>query len=142
MTAEETDKLFQLLEIYFPNSPKVKSKKLKSAWLLVLEPYEPDEVKRALIEQLRESRFFPDPQAVAVRCKLPSLVEQPEPADSVQEDYSREFNAMMAWLGPWHEEWTKKLHSLGLPTLGEARSAGMSVPEWNKLLDKSGVWTL
>ena len=67
MTKEDIDRLFRLLEIYFPNSPKVRNNTLKSAWLLVLEPFDPSEVKKSLVSQLRESKFFPDPQSIAVR---------------------------------------------------------------------------
>ena len=134
MTAKDVDGLFQLLEIYFPNSSKAKNKTLKSAWLLVLEPFPPEEVKRALAEQLRESRFFPDPQAVAVRCKLPPHAKQPNSATSIGTDYSKEFNAMMAWLGPWYEEYKKALHSHGLPTAIEARLGGILVSDWSEMV--------
>lgn len=134
MTAKDVDGLFQLLEIYFPNSPKVKSKTLKSAWLLVLEPFPPEAVKRALAEQLRESRFFPDPQAVAVRCKLPPRTEQPAHTDSTQGDYSKELNAMMTRLGPWYEAYKKALHDHGLPTAVEAKLSGISVLDWREMV--------
>ncbi len=68
MTKADIDNLFLLLEIYFPNSHKPKDKKLKNAWALVLEPYTPEDVRTALVEHLRTSTFFPDPQTIAVKC--------------------------------------------------------------------------
>lgn len=134
MTANDIDRLFQLLEIYFPNTSRTKSRQLKNAWLLILEPYDPEEVKKALTEQLRENRFFPDPQSVAVRCKLPPQTEQPENTASVGADYSKEFTAMMARLGPWHREYKKALHDQGLPTAIEAKLSGMPFSSWCKMV--------
>lgn len=134
MTTKDVDGLFQLLEIYFPNSPKAKSKTLKSAWLLVLEPFPPEEVKRALAEQLRENRFFPDPQAVAVRCNIPPQAKQQDSAAGTGTDYSKELNAMMDRLGPRYEKYEKALHDHGLPTAVEAKVRGIPVSKWCEMV--------
>lgn len=84
MTRNDIENLFALLQIYFPNSGKPKDKRLKSAWLLVLEPFSPEAVKTALAEHLRESTFFPDPQAIATRCPA-----APKAAASLQPDAER-----------------------------------------------------
>lgn len=75
MTKSDIDNLFALLEIYFPNSQKTRNRQIKSAWALVLEPYDPKSVKSALVEHLRESKFFPDPQAIAVKCAMSTGVK-------------------------------------------------------------------
>lgn len=79
MTKDDINGLFELLRIYFPNAGKTADNRLKAAWLLVLEPYEPQDVKRAVVEQLRSSPHFPDPQSIAVRC---SRAEGTQRADS------------------------------------------------------------
>lgn len=71
MTAKDIDDLFDLLRLYFPNSPKTGSSTLKKAWLLILEPYSRGDVKQALLRLLRENEYFPDPQKIAVLCPAP-----------------------------------------------------------------------
>lgn len=74
MTKQDTENLFALLAIYFPNNPRVRDARLKSAWHLLLEPFSAADVKKAVVECLRESSFFPDPQTVAAKCR-PAAVE-------------------------------------------------------------------
>ena len=68
MTEKDMDGLFDLLKLYFPNSPKTGSNTLKKAWLLILEPYGRGDVKQALLKLLRANEHFPDPQKIAALC--------------------------------------------------------------------------
>lgn len=76
MTKQDTENLFALLAIYFPNSKNVRNARLKSAWHLLLEPYSPADVKKAVVECLRESSYFPDPQSVAQKVRARAEARQ------------------------------------------------------------------
>ena len=78
MTREDTDRLFELLSIYRPNDPHAQDKTLRSAWALVLEPYFVEDVRVAVAEYFRESKFWPDVTDIAVRCPKQETERQPE----------------------------------------------------------------
>lgn len=77
MTEKETDGLFALLKIYFPNARQLAQPMVKRAWYLMLAPYAYSDVKEATLSALRRKpKFFPDPQEVAALC--PPLPEKNE----------------------------------------------------------------
>jgi hypothetical protein len=71
MSRTDIDRLFELLKIYFPRHQNVTKENLtlRSAWFLLLEPYDPTAVKQAVVEHLRHSTNFPDPQEIAILCE-------------------------------------------------------------------------
>ena len=54
-------------------------------------------------------------------------------------DYSKEYAAMMKWLGPWQEKHVEVLHSRGLPTAVEAKLAGIPFAEWCRMVKEAEV---
>lgn len=78
MTKEDTARLFDLLSIYRPNDPHAQDKTLRSAWALVLEPYAPEDVRVAVAEYFRESKYWPDVTDIASRCPQPTAPPEPE----------------------------------------------------------------
>lgn len=58
MDRAEVDKLFLLLEQFYPNIKPSDEKKL--AWYLALKPYTYADVRAAAVEYVREGKFFPD----------------------------------------------------------------------------------
>lgn len=141
MTRNDIDRLFQLLAIYYPTSPKVRSEITKQSWFLVLEPFDPEDVKKALVLHMQTSKHFPFVQEISTRCKLPAT-EPTESTAGIGTDYANDVACMMEWLGPWHEKWEEKLHGLGLPTFGEAVASGMTTAEWNHMMEEAGVLEL
>lgn len=131
MTKEDIGHLFELLEIYFPNSRKTHDKVLKNAWLLLLEPFAPETVKTALVEQLQSNRNFPDPQAVAVRCRE----KVPKDMPLVDQCVHSELKSIA-----WQTEWHKTLKEKGLPTMRDALAQGMTLNQWRRLLEEAGAW--
>ena len=134
MTAKDIDDLFDLLRLYFPNSPKTGSSTLKKAWLLILEPYGRGDVKQALLRLLRENEYFPDPQKIAALCPaLPELDRGRSGGDAAARDYRR-------YMGPLLERFEAvkaRRRRAGVPaTIVEARKAGLSDREWGALLEE------
>lgn len=58
MDRNDTDRLFTLLEQFWPNKRAGENK--KRAWALALEPYEYTDIKTAAISYARCHKFFPD----------------------------------------------------------------------------------
>lgn len=83
MTYTDIENLFKYLAIHFENNPKVHSKLHKNAWFELLEPFDPADVKVALLQCMREKKYFPDPQEVAVKCQIaePGIKAPPTPAE-------------------------------------------------------------
>lgn len=132
MNRSNVNGLFELLRIYFPNNKKLDSETLKSAWLLLLEPYSTDIVRKAVVDALRESTNLPDPQKIAVKCEAIEPAERPSPSIENQSDY--------VWMIPYirklaaavTEQEADEIHAAGLLTWGEAEAKGADFREWNR----------
>ena len=133
LSRDEIGKLFELLRIYFPNAKKLGDERLKSAWLLLLEPYRPETVRQAVVAALRESVNLPDPQKIAVRCQALEPAEEPaKPPEPRGEG--------LAWMAPYirrlaarcSEREADKLHAAGRLTWPEAEAAGMDFSAWSR----------
>lgn len=131
MTRADIDSLFELLRLYRQGDRRADSEKLRKAWLLVLEPYAPADVKQALLTYLRRSKFWPDPSEIAILC--PPLPEEspPSPASAAP----RRANAPL-W--DWWQQHRDSLHRAGLPTAAEHRAKGGSIRDYYTLLEQSG----
>lgn len=136
MTAKDIDDLFALLKLYFPNSPKTGSKKLKNAWLLVLEPYGRGDVKQALLKLLRTNAYFPDPQKIAALCPPPpeeNRQKKPPQVSQLELEEMRKFRAKWDRLVALRRE-------AGIPaTIREALAAGMVEEDWLDILAERGL---
>lgn len=135
MNRKDMDNLFELLEIYFPNSKKTRNKTLKSAWFLLLEPFDPETVKQALVDQLRENKFFPDPQSIASRC--PPVLNKVGGYNNWwrQPSWQRQ-RKLLDKYAELAEKWRK----CGIPsTLEEARSSGLSAEDWDRMTTECGL---
>lgn len=132
MTKQDMDGLWKLLGIYRPKDPRLEDKTLKAAWLLVLEPYSPDDVRQAVAAYFRGSGFWPDVSDIATRCPPPP-----------EQDAVLERSASTGRADPrvreWWEEFRAGLRAAGLPTASEAKAQGMTAAEWGKLLEEAGL---
>lgn len=90
MTRPDIENIWKLLAIFRPGDKRIKDEKLKSAWLLVLEPYTPQEVKAAVAAYFRESGYWPDVSDIAMRCpKLAAAKEMTDTEIRIREDLER-----------------------------------------------------
>lgn len=129
MTLEDTKNLFeQLLSKYFQNHPKLKDPAQVEVYHDLLEPYSPPTVKTAVLQCLREKRFFPDAAEVAVQC---SRLEAPQDR-AVRQDT----DWLLRW---WETEQLPKHRAAAVPTLAEALDQGMTVAEYNQLCKEAGL---
>lgn len=60
MDSREMDRIWTLLSKCRLGDAHLQDGDLKMAWLLVLEPYEYDDVKQAVAAHFRASKFWPD----------------------------------------------------------------------------------
>lgn len=131
MTREDTDRLFELIGIFRPSDPKLNDKRLRSAWALVLEPYDVDEVRAAVAEYFRTKKYFPDVTDISSRCR------QPEKPIRVQMPDEQKY---MEKTKKWADEWHRELREKGLPTLREAMAQGKTPWQWAQELERAGAW--
>lgn len=134
MTRDDTEKLFELLAIYFPNNQKARSKTQISAWHLLLEPYATDTVRQAVVEQLRENVNFPDPQKIAVRCEYISPREKK--IDFVSDKLKRSESVRLRLVEEYHQRLRKGLTDCGVP---DYDGAGVPYAKWRKEAEEAGI---
>lgn len=137
MTDQEMEGLWALLEIYYPGSPKLRDRKLRAAWKLVLEPYPPEDVKQALLTHLRGSRNFPFVQELAMTCPQPQGAV-PAPTHS-HTDRSMERQAR--WSVRYHQRLEEQLRARGLPSEQEAKEQGENYVAWSRRVEAAGIDT-
>lgn len=132
MTKQDMDGLWKLLGIYRPKDPRLEDKTLKAAWLLVLEPYDPADVKSAVAAYFRGSKYWPDPSDITTRCPPPpeqdAVLERP--ASTGRADTK---------VREWWEDFRTRLLAAGLPTASEAKAQGITAAEWCAMLDTAGL---
>ena len=128
MTREDIENLWRLLEVFRPNDRRLKDKRLKSAWMAVLEPYKPEDVKTAVIEYFRMSGYWPDVSDISMRCPQPvSRSSEYKPSRAEQEAGSAIDKAA--------EIWRASLEALGL----RKPSDGQTYTEWAEAVEVAGL---
>ena len=134
LTREDTDNLFKLLAIYRPNDPRAEDITLRSAWALVLEPYDPADVKAAVVAYFREKKFWPDVTDIATRCPpLPQTQHQPPPPTGGYIDH-----AVEALRERWQDLCRQRRAARVPGTWEEAKKAGLTAEAWMNMLDERG----
>ena len=132
MTKKDIDDLFALLRICRQGDRRVDDPQLRSAWLMVLKPYRREDVKAALTEHLRKSKFFPDPSEIAVLCPPPAEAEISQPAGGKPRHVSADI-----WT--WWQTRQRARRAAGLPSMAEAMEAGQTAREYLDLCDRHGI---
>lgn len=94
MTFVDIENLFEYLKIHYEHNPKVNSKREKNAWFELLEPFDPADVKAAMLQCLREKPYLPHAQEVAVKCAITAPGTTQKPANKEQEQTMEQ----VAWM--------------------------------------------
>ena len=124
MTREDIENLWKLLEVFRPKDPRLKDKRLKSAWLAVLEPYKPEDVKTVVIEYFRTSGYWPDGSDISMRCPQPVSRSSEYKPSRAEQEAGRAIDRAA-------EIWRASLEALGL----RKPSDGQTYTEWAKALE-------
>lgn len=132
MTKKDVERLFELLAIYRPGDRHLEDKTLKAAWLLVLEPYAPADVKAAVGAYFRESKYWPDPSDIAMRCPRPLEAAAPERKDvtSFSAAEIARCGAQMDEMLELGELMALDYESAGVPHPAKARGMGWTCRMW------------
>ena len=136
MTTQEMNEIWRLIGIYRQGDKRLQDKELLKAWYAVLQVYDVEEVKNAVVEHFRDSSFFPDVTEITARLPHRRTSGQQERWTAPDPTAQIEREKWKRWMLKWHEE----LHALGLPTLREALETGMTLAQWNAKLREAGVW--
>lgn len=135
MTGQDIDQLFELLAIFRPGDKHLTDQNLKNAWLFVLKPYCPEDVRKAVAEYFRHDKYWPDVTDIAKLCpELPKASSVPQLAEV--DRYWRKQREML----DRYEALKRQRREAGLPeTLLDARDAGMSLEEYDRLTEGDGL---
>lgn len=133
MDKQDITKLFALLGTIYPNAKNQTGSVAVTAWQMILEPWNYEDAKQAVILRARENPFYPNPSELVPYLPKPETPNEeeapmPEPSDAyLGKFYVRE--------GEQRERW----HEVGIPTPSEARKQGMTYAAWCALADMRGV---
>lgn len=133
MNKQDIAKLFALLGTIYPNAKNPTGFATVSAWQMILEPWDYEAAKQAVILRARENPFYPNPSELVPYLPKPETpnaekAPMPEPSDAYLEKF-------YAKAGEQHERW----HEAGIPTPSEAKKQGMTYAAWCALADMRGV---
>lgn len=138
LTNEELEKLFVLLENTHGSKKADRSKSSRLAWLEVLRPWTYDQVREAAFRRARENPYFPSAAEIAAYCP------------PVPDEYNRRNRPLAGLdLARWQKqlEWSERYRDMkrrrreaGLPeTAWAAKEAGMSVEEYDRMVEEAGL---
>lgn len=135
MTGQDIDKLFELLAIFRPGDKHLLDRTLRNAWLLILKPYAPDDVREAVAEYFRHNKYWPDVTDIATLCpEIPKASSVPQTAE-----VDRRWRKQRERLDRY-EDLKRRRREAGLPeTFWDAKDAGMSLEEYDRLTEAAGL---
>lgn len=135
MTGQDIDRLFELLAIFRPGDKRLKNQSLKDGWLFVLKPYRPEDVREAMAEYLRRSKYWPDATDIARLC--PPI--ETENRSGFSEKTDRHWKKQME-MQERYDDLRRRRREAGLPeNHWEAKEAGMSFEEYDRLTEAAGL---
>lgn len=126
MTGQDVDKLFQLLAIFRPKDKHLEDQALRNAWLFVLKPYAPEDVREAVAQYFREKAYWPDVTDIAKLC--PKVIPSVSPREEAPPDTD------------WHWKRQQELSERYWDLRRKRREAGLPETWW--AAKEAGGWTL
>lgn len=134
LTAEELDKLFNLLERLHSDKKLKRDRETMTVWRETLSPWSYGQVRSAAFHRAQSgNRFFPDAPELAAFCPKEQREEGELRRDAPPPNEWRER------LERYRELQTRR-RSAGLPaTLEEARMEGRTAGEWHTMLEQAGL---
>lgn len=135
MTGQDIDRLFELLAIFRPEDKHLTDQSLKNAWLFVLKPYCPEDVREAVAEYFRQNKYWPDVTDIAKLC--PPIEAESRSGFSERTDHS--WQKQLEMLRKYNDL-KRRRQEAGLPeTPWEAKESGMSFEEFDQLVESVGL---
>lgn len=138
MTGKDVDNLFDLLGIFRPGDKHLLDQNLRNAWLLVLKPYAPEDVREAVAQYFRESSYWPDVTEIAKHC--PMIPAKEQKTDGELHELDRKHWERQVKMSERYSEIKRLRREAGLPETGlEAHKAGISPDEYDRLVEAVGL---
>lgn len=136
MTGQDVDNLFELLAIFRPGDKHLGDKKLRSAWLFVLKPYAPEDVREAVAQYFREASYWPDVTDIAKRCPKVIPVSTREALPSPDDKHWKRQQE----LAERYDDLKRRRREAGFPeNVWDAKKAGLTMEEYDKAVDDAGL---
>ncbi len=135
MTGQDIDRLFELLAIFRPRDKHLEDQNLKNAWLFVLKPYKAEDVRNAVAEYFRKNKYWPDVTDIAKLCPPIEAENQNGFPEKINHSWQRQLEMLRRY-----KDLKRRRREAGLPeTLWEAKERGMSVEEYNQIMEEVGL---
>ena len=135
MTGQDIDRLFELLAILRPGDKHLTDQRLKNAWLFVLKPYCPEDIREAVAEYFRQNKYWPDVTDIAKLCPPIEVESQ----SGFSEETVHSWKKQLEMLGKY-DDLKRGRREVGLPeTQWEAKEAGVSFEEYDRLVESVGL---
>ena len=126
MKEGEVYRLFDLIERLHGGKRISRDESTVALWDTMFKPWSYTQVGNAVIRRTRDNIYAPKPAEILAY--LPSKM----PADRGYIPGEIERSSMYG-LRVDQEDYHRRLHDAGLPTLAEAKAHGMTAEEWDKL---------
>lgn len=135
MTGQDIDRLFELLAIFRPEDKHLEDQNLKNAWLFVLKPYCPEDVRGAVAEYFRKNKYWPDVTDIARLCPPVEAENRNGFPEKTNHSYQKQMEMRRRY-----GDLKRRRREAGLPeTRWEAKEAGMSFEEYDQLVESVGL---
>lgn len=135
MTGQDIDRLFELLAIFRPGDKHLEDQNLKNAWLFVLKPYCPEDVREAVAEYFRKNKYWPDVTDIAKLCPPIETENRSGSPEKTNHSWQKQMEMLRRY-----DDLKRKRRDAGLPeTRWEAKEAGMSFEEYDQLVEGAGL---
>lgn len=135
MTGQDIDSLFELLAIFRPGDKHLTDQSLKNAWLFVLKPYCPEDVRKAVAEYFRHDKYWPDVTDIAKLCPPIEAENRNEFLGKTDHNWQKQLEMHRRY-----KDLKRRRREAGLPeTLREAKEAGISFEEYDQLVESVGL---
>lgn len=135
MTRQDVDRLFELLAIFRPGDKHLEDKRLRSAWLFVLQPYAPEDVRAAVAQYFREQSWWPDVTDIAKLCPKTEETPRADPPPTTGEHWQKQLAMQECY-----RDLKRRRREAGVPETWErAQEAGMTAEAFFRAEDEAGL---
>ena len=129
MDKNDVDRLFRLLEQFYPNARQIRSRDTRLAWELALRRYPYEQVRAAAVAYAQRNKYFPDLADLTAPC-VPREDSGREGPDPVLRGHVEELAQLFPTLEQLLELMERDYTAHGVPHPSQARKLGWTPEYW------------